>query len=173
MKKIIWVITILAIGAIGVYLFNYFSLQTIVYKKISVDNRNNGIEVRVHYKNFIILNTLVFDIRKISSDKAPIDVFRVFLQSSEGLKDKNFQKVNLASKGKTKFLIKGEYLKTLGQEYEFQNPVYTARTFPENLLLKTGQAAYSQWTGGLLGVTSKQMEDFEDACTKWFLEDFK
>ena len=60
--------------------------------------------------------------------------------------------------------------KTLGEEYGQQNPIYTVRTFPENLFLTDGTNAYGQWTGGMLGVLGKQMEDFADFNKKWFLE---
>ena len=172
MKKILWIIGILLFCAIGIYFFNFITLQSSINSKIAEDSRNNGISVGVHYKYYILTNTLVYNIRSISSDKAPVDVFRVFLQSSSKLKEKSFQKVELAYKGKSKFFIKGEYFKVLGSEYDTQNPIYTTRTFPENLYLLNGEPAYSQWTGGFLGVASKQMDDFKDAYTKWFLNDF-
>ena len=31
--------------------------------------------------------------------------------------------------------------------------------------------AYPEWTGGLLGVAGKQIEDFNDFHMKWYLED--
>jgi hypothetical protein len=49
--------------------------------------------------------------------------------------------------------------------------VYTVRTFPENLLTPKGSRAYSEWTGGWLGVLGKQTEDFTDFHKKWYLED--
>lgn len=49
------------------------------------------------------------------------DVFRVLLQYAQRIQSKRFDTVQLAYKGKTKFLLDGDY---------FQNPVYTMRTFP-------------------------------------------
>jgi len=59
----------------------------------------------------------------------------------------------------------------LGKEYSWQNPVYTIRTFPENLINLDGSMAYPEWTGGWLRVTGKQMEDFNNFHKKWYLED--
>jgi len=56
-------------------------------------------------------------------------------------------------------------------EYESQNPVYTIRTFPENLYTIDGKNVYGEWTGGLLGVVTKQMEDFNDFHKKWYIDE--
>jgi hypothetical protein len=49
--------------------------------------------------------------------------------------------------------------------------MYMLRTFPENVYSLNGNIAYSEWTGGILGVTSRQMEDLNDLANKWFIED--
>lgn len=171
MKKIIWIVIAFAILIGGFYLFNYLTLKQPVLTKIDSDSRNFGIEVDLHYKNYVIPNVLVFNLKNVSNDKAVADVFRVLLQATSELKEKDFETVELAFKGTTKFKLKGSYFKELGDEYETQNPVYTMRTFPENLMDLKGQPAYSEWTGGLLGVLNKQMEDFNDFNRKWYLED--
>jgi hypothetical protein len=171
MKKVVWIVIILAIVSGGIYLFNYITLTQPVLKTLDSDNRNSGIEIDLHYKNYIIPNVLVFNLKNVSNDKAAADVFRVLLQTTSVLKEKDFETIELAFKGTSKFKLKGSYFKELGKEYEIQNPVYTMRTFPENLLDIEGQAAYSEWSGGLLGVLNKQMEDFNDFNKKWYLED--
>ena len=74
-------------------------------------------------------------------------------------------------RGKTKFKIDGNYFQTLGEEYSWQKPIYIVRTFPEHLKNPDGRRAHPKWTGGLLGVTKEQMEDFNDFHKKWYLED--
>ncbi|MBU0899170.1 MAG: hypothetical protein KKB03_04225 [Nanoarchaeota archaeon] len=69
------------------------------------------------------------------------------------------------------FKITGDYFCTLGKEYSWQNPVYTMRTFPENLMNPDGSRAYPEWTGGFIGVMGKQVEDFNDFHKKWWLDD--
>ena len=59
----------------------------------------------------------------------------------------------------------------LGEEFGEQNPVYTIRTFPEHLSRPDGAQAFSTWTGGILGVLSKQMDDFNKFNKEWYIED--
>jgi len=138
---------------------------------IKDDPRNNGVEVSVHFGYYINPSILVYDLKSISGANSMVDVFRVFLQFAEKVQSKKFDVVELSFRGKTKFKINGDYFQTLGKEYSWQNPVYKMRTFPENLMNYDGSRAYPMWTGGLLGVTTKQMEDFNDFHKKWYLED--
>ena len=63
-----------------------------------------------------------------------------------------------------------EFLK-IGQEYSYQNPVYSVRTFPEKLRVPSGEPAYSSWTGGLLGVVGAQMDDVNEMARAWYISD--
>lgn len=172
MKKIVfWTVIIVSVVISGVYLLSYLTLQQPVMKILDSDNRNSGIEIDLHYKSYVNPKTLVFNLKNVSNDKAAADVFRVLLQTSSALKDIDFETIELAFKGTSKFKLEGSYFKELGNEYEIQNPVYTMRTFPENVLDMKGQTVYSKWTGGLLGVFNKQMEDFNDFNKKWFIEE--
>jgi hypothetical protein len=138
---------------------------------IKDDPRNDGVEVSVHFGNYVNPSVLVYDLKSISGTNSMADVFRVFLQFAEKVQSKKFDVVELSFRGKTKFKINGAFFQTLGKEYLWQNPVYTMRTFPENLMNPDGSRAYSEWTGGWLGVVVKQTEDFNDFHKKWYLED--
>lgn len=172
MKIIKWPVILIIILAISLFLFNYLTLKMPVYNKIKEDTRNQGVKTSLHYKYYILPSIIVFDIKSLSGGNSASDVFRVFLNAAASLKNKEFNKVELSSKGKIKFFVKGTYFKQVGEEYGEQNVVYTIRTFPENLFFSNGASAYQQWSGGWLGVMSNQMEDFNDACKKWFLEDY-
>jgi hypothetical protein len=155
-----------------IYGYNYVRLQSEVNKVVSLDSRNDGIGVSVHYAYYVDFSTLVYDLRSVSGGKSMTDVFRVFLQFSEKMQSQRFTEVELMYKGKVKFTIAGDYFQTLGNEYSFQNPVYTMRSFPENLKNPDGTRAYAEWSGGILGVALKQMEDFNDFHKRWYLDDF-
>ena len=99
------------------------------------------------------------------------DVFRVFLQFSEKVSDEHFDEVKLCCRGKEKVRIEGSYFLKLGREYFYQNVIYTLRTFHENLMHPDGSSAYPTWTGGTIGVSLKQMEDYSDFHRKWYIED--
>ncbi|BCG73329.1 hypothetical protein MesoLj113a_44870 [Mesorhizobium sp. 113-1-2] len=65
----------------------------------------------------------------------------------------------------------GDYFRQIGREREWQNPVYVIRTLPENLKRIDGEPAFDTWTGGWLGVASKQMEDHAEFHKQWYLRD--
>ena len=171
-KKLAIIVLIFVLSSvIGIYSFNYFQLQHPLNDALEEDYRNEGIEVSVHFGNYVNPSILVYDLKSVSNTKSMADVFRVFLQFAEKMKEKNFDVVELSFRGKTKFKIDGDYFQTLGEEYSWQNPIYTVRTFSENLKNPDGTRAYPKWSGGLLGVAKEQMEDFNDFHKKWYLED--
>lgn len=136
---------------------------------IKADSRNTGVGMTAYYGDSKAV--LVLDMISIDGSKSSADVFRVLLQYAAKVKDKTFERVELAAKEKTKFFIKGDYFHTLGVEYGTQNPIYTMRTFPQNVFKPDGSRAFSTWTGGILGVTNKQMEDFQQFHMQWYIFD--
>lgn len=159
----------LVLGSIG--LTNYAMVQRHLGAVLEKDVRNAGVRAFAHYGRFVDGGTVVFDLRGIGPKNSMADVFRVLMQFSQALKDRRYGRVELAFRGTTKFVIDGEYFQQLGLEFERQNPVYTIRTFPEHLSRPDGAPAFGQWTGGLLGVLSKQTEDFTTFHRQWYLDD--
>ncbi|MBN6078055.1 hypothetical protein HYE59_11125 [Aggregatibacter actinomycetemcomitans] len=170
-KKAIIIILILFSIVGGIFGFNYFSLTKPLDNVLESDYRNKGVEISVHYENYVNPNVLVFDIRKIQLTNSVADVFRVFWQYTNELRTKSFDKIILSSKGQPKFYILGSHFNQLGKEYGIQNPVYIVRTFPEKVYNMNGTKAFNSWTGGMLGVTARQMDDFNDFARKWFIDD--
>jgi hypothetical protein len=142
-------------------------LQATVNDALKQDSRNDGIVVSIHRNG----GNLVLDLREVSGEKSQADVFRVLLQTAHALNDQEYESVALAHKGKAKFQVEGAYFKRLGDEYDYQNPVYSMRTFPENVYLPDGSPAFGSWTGGVIGVLGKQMEDFATFNQQWYLDD--
>lgn len=171
MKNLKIVFLGIIITVVSIFAVNYFSLQRHMVSVLKGDSRNKGVKVWVHYKWFINPAELKYDLREISGKNSALDVNRVMLQFSEKIKDKQFDKVYLGYQGKDKFYFKGDYFQNLGKEYEFQNPVYTLRTMPENVYTLDGEPQYGSWTGGWLGVTGKQMEDMNTFSKDWYLDD--
>lgn len=135
------------------------------------DQRNEGIDVLVHYKYFIDPTVLVYDLRAVAPTASPIDVTRVLLQFAEQQKDQQFKTVELSYRGSEKFLLQGEFFQKMGQEYGSQNAAYTLRTLPENVYKTDGSLAFGQWTGGVFAVLTKQMEDFGNLHRAWYIDD--
>lgn len=138
---------------------------------LKADSRNDGISVWVHYSWWLNPREITYDLREISGDNSTADVTRILLQFSEKLKDRKYNKVILSYEGKSKFYFTGEYFQTIGQEYEFQNPVYTLRTMPENIYTFDDELKYGKWTGGWIGVMGKQFEDLNSFAQDWYLND--
>ncbi|WP_027150366.1 hypothetical protein [Methylobacter tundripaludum] len=171
MKKLTYTFAGLAF-IIGTFLgANYFFVGSALSDAIKSDSRNVGIEASAHYENYISTSVLVFDLKSVSDSNSPADIFRVFLQYASHMKSKRFDQVVLAHKGSVKFKLKGEYFKTLGEEFEDQNLVYTIRTFPENLYRPDGTQAFGTWTGGIIGVLGEQMNDFNKFHQDWYIKD--
>lgn len=168
-KKLLGAFGIVGGLAIVVFGLNFFTLQKPMSGVLDDDPRNKGIEVLAHYGMLVNPNELVFDLRGISGENSAADVSRVLLQYADALKERQFESVILSYKGERKFLLKGKFFHTLGAEYETQNPVYTMRTFPEKVYELDGTSAFGTWTGGLLGVVGKQMEDFNEFHKRWYL----
>ena len=145
------------------------ALQSDLDRVLSADPRNAGISVSVHTRDSG--QKLVYDLVSVAPTNSMSDVFRVFLQFASAEKDRRFSFVELSFRGRSKFVISGNYFQRLGKEFGTQNPVYTIRTFPENLTRLDGSRAYSTWTGGLIGVSGKQLEDFNDFHRLWWLMD--
>ncbi len=170
-KCVRYLITATMAGILGIAGANYFLVQRSAESVLKSDKRNDGIDVFAHYEYFVIPSVLVIDLRKVSDQNSPADVTRVLLQFAQTQKSKTYSQVKLAHRGKVKFILKGDYFQTLGVEFGDQNPVYSMRTFPGNVYLLDGTAAFGTWTGGMLGVLGKQMEDFNEFHTRWYVSD--
>ena len=172
MKKIALSLTgIAAATAVGIAAWNHTVLQQPLNAAMAEDSRNAGLMARAHFASYVQPKEVVFDLRTVSADKAPVDVFRLFLQFAERLQDRRFDRVVLAYRGVAKFQVEGAYFQQLGREYSIQNPAYTMRTFPQHLLRPDGSQAFGEWSGGVLGVLKEQMEDFAEFHGQWYLNE--
>lgn len=152
-------LSVIAILGCAIGAWNYFTLQYRAGQVLSGDPRNEGIKVFAHYGWFVDPTVLVFDLRQVSGENSPLDVTRTLLQFARTQQDRKFERVVLSYKGGRKFQLEGDYFHTLGSDHEHQNPVYTLRTLPENVYQLDGSPAFGTWTGGLLGVVGKQMNE--------------
>jgi hypothetical protein len=148
-------------------------LQSAANRAIKKDYRNSGIEFSAYYKGGFSRSVLVLDLEAVFENNSKLDVFRALLDIAQEMKDESFETVELAHRGTTKFILDAAYFRKLGHERDYQNPAYTIRTFPENLRTLTGGSSYGQWTGGMIGVLTEQMNDFNDFHDKWYLDDLR
>ena len=114
---------------------------------------------------------LILDVQDVAGHNSRLDVFRIFLKLASNLKDETFKDIVFAYKGTPRFVLSGSDFKTIGVTYDFENPVYTIRTFAEKLKRPDGSRAFPAWEGGWLGVMAKQSEDFNEFHSQWYLND--
>jgi hypothetical protein len=148
---------------------NYFMLSRALQKVIETDARNAGVLASARYAHYLPSSSIVFDLQGVGPNNSMLDVTRVLLQYAQAMKARSYDEVTLAYDGTSKFKMDGAYFHQLGLEFDSQNPVYTIRTLPEHLRIPDGSPAFEQWTGGWLGVVSKQMEDFSEFHKRWYL----
>ena len=162
------------LNLIGLFLLSFAvgaaadTLQADMDAVLKADARNAGVVVHVHRA---AADVLVYDLISVAPTNSMADVFRVLLQFAHTEQAREFKTVQLSLRGAPRFLISGSYFRQLGQEFGAQNPVYTIRMFPESLTKMDGSRAYPSWSGGLIGVVGKQMQDANDFQRRWWMND--
>lgn len=143
------------------------SCTTLSHKKfVEKDSRNENVPVVV--KGFPFSKDITIDMQKTDNyGFSAVDMFRCYCQAAEMLREKDYDRVFLANKGEKVFFLTGTYFKDLGVSFAAgENPIYLMNHMPENVYNIDGTPAYGTWTGGWLGVASKQLEDFSDMMEK-------
>ena len=169
MRKIVLVALVLLVVSSAILGWNWWALQRPLQVALSSDPRNDGIEVLVYFNWLVDPSKIVFDVRSVSPDKSPTDVSRVLLQFAEQVEDREYVSVILSHRGSRRFMLDGSYFRQLGAEYGLQNPVYTLRTMPQNVRNLDGTTAFPEWSGGLIGVVGKQMDDLVEFHRQWYI----
>jgi hypothetical protein len=155
-------------GGVGVWLYNNVVANTPLQRVLASDPRDSVVKEHAKFDGWFDVNTLVFDVDSVSGEATRMDVLRSFLQYAEAMKAHRVRKVILACRGIPKFQMEGSYFQQLGMEFSAQNPMYTIRTLPINVTAMDGSHPYSEYEGGLLGVLSKEMEQFGDFSDRWY-----
>jgi hypothetical protein len=151
---------------------NWFLLDVPTANAVRQDSRNDTIVLHAYAKWLIDPKHLVLDLWYIGGENSMADVDRVLFQASASMKSYSFDTVTLAFRGRSRFMLDGDYFGELGREYAAgQNPVYLIRTLPEKARNPDGSRSFPEWTGGLLGVVNKQMEDHNRMHQQWYLDD--
>lgn len=168
MKKLaVWLLCGLLVITGG----NAFYVTMPAWNAVRADERNANLTMVTHLRYGVDPNTAVVDLVSIGDGSSMLDVTRALLQSAHALKDRTFSEVHLAYRGRSRFILPGSDFKQMGEEYGPQNPVYTIRTMPEKLRRPDGSRAFDTWTGGVLGVLGRQMEDVKALHMEWYLRE--
>ncbi len=162
------IVVVIGLAFLALFLFNNTvdkPLQEIVKAP-----SNQVVRARAHFDG-LNFDTLVFDLIETSGGASNLDIFRLFWQYCEAMKERHFNKVILASRGVRKFTLEGSYFQQLGQEYKGGNLVYIIRTFPSHLTASDGTKPFAEYTGELLDVVTKKVEQFTEFSDQWHARD--
>lgn len=166
------VVGVIAAAVLAIWLYNQSMLQGPLSKVLDSDSRDKNVIAKAHFDHWVDTGTVVFDLSDVSGESSSGDIFRVFLQFAQSQKDHTYNQVILAAYGEKKFVVPGDYFHELGIEYGSQNPMYTIRTFPHHVTDMNGTHPFPEYTGGLLGVLNKEMEEFNDMNRQWYQDDY-
>lgn len=164
-------VAILLLAVAATVAANLFLVTLPSFERLSADPRNAKVAIVPYLRWGVDPSTLVIDLWNIDGEASMADVDRCLLDIAAALKDRSFTSVELAHRASVRFQLTGSYFKTLGTERDWQNPVYTMRTMPENMQTPDGLPAFDRWTGGWLGVMNKQMEDHKTFHLRWYFND--
>jgi hypothetical protein len=142
-----------------------------VYMPFRAASQNNDLTAVSYYRFGVVPDSIVFDLWGVGPNESHASVMGAFLRFADEMKDRDFREVRLAYRGDTRFILGGRDFADIGREHEWQNPVFTLRTFPEKLKTTDGRDAFSTWTGGMLGVMSSQMDDLNQLRDEWYFDD--
>lgn len=152
------------VATIGI---NYFRLNTHAAEAMKF----RDVEVLAYYRYGVIPDSIVLDIRDVGPTNSAAATIGGLIKFADALSEREFREVVLAWRGEPRFILGGDDFREMGREAAFQNPVYTIRTLPEKLRRPDGRPAYSNWTGGMLGVLGAQMDDVNDFARQWYMQD--
>ncbi len=155
----------------GVWTYNKTIVQQPLERVLLSDPRNQVVDVHARFDGWVDFATINFEITGLSPNASKADVFRVLLQYAAAQKDKTFERVILSAFGRKKFIIPGEYFRQLGNEYEFQNPIYIMRTFAPHLEAMDGSKPFQSFEGGWLAVVAEEMNQFNEFHDQWYMDD--
>jgi hypothetical protein len=168
-RKWPFTLLLLAIPA-AVWGANHFLISRPVADRLAADERNIAFRLSAHASYYVIPRVLVLDLIDVEATASPVDLFRGLLTSAAALRveGRKFDTVILARAGSERYSMTGADFDELGSAFDAgENPIYLIRTLPEKLYGSDGSKAFGSWSGGLIGVLGKQMEDANAFALNW------
>jgi hypothetical protein len=126
------------------------------------------VEVDVYYDGMFSSDVVVFDLKDGGSYGARrIDPVHLFLQFASKIDLYSVRRVVLSRSGRHVFYLYTSDLRRLADSYDGGGRPWAFNHLPEYCYTMSGLRAYSEWTGGWLGVLQKQTEDLNDFIKTW------
>lgn len=163
-RRSLGVAVLLAVVCVGYPWFHNRELRA----KLQSCETYGVINADAYYRHFYSSDTVVFDLLGAGSPSARrIDPVHLVLQFAGKLDLQSIDTVILARNGEGVFIIESADLRELATSYANGGRPWSFNHFPERVYSMTGQPAFGTWSGGLLGVLGKQLEDLEFFIKRW------
>lgn len=151
--------------------FEHFTLRKLLQEVYESDGDFEGISAEVRYGGFLNKKELIFDLKKVPRpDK--MTPFIYFVEFSKKLSGRNFERVLLQYRGKTKYILDGLDFSGLGTKSQISKIEQIAMEFPPTLKKADGLPAFEAPYGDEQWVIQKQMKNFRDFLSGWYIDDW-
>jgi len=131
----------------------------------------SGITMVAYRRWLVDPTTAVVDIWHVNGQASMADVDRNLYLTADALKDQHFTSVELAYRGRGRFLINGDKFNEIGQQWRSQSVMYLVTALTSSATDLTGKPAFETWEGGWIGVMSRQLQDHNQLHWSWYLAD--
>lgn len=135
------------------------------------DEKFKGIVAEASYGAFADTGRIVFNIKKIEKPEE-ITPLILFILYAGKMNDSTFKKVELQYKGKTKFVMEGDYFKRIGTQTQIDKPEKIAVEIPPLLKKPNGLPAFTEPFGDEQWVAQKQIKNLRDFLLDWYVNDW-
>lgn len=148
-------------------------------KRNPIDFRNHGLEsklatcdmygyvggdVRVGYTWG---GDVIFDVRRARDDARLIDPLHLFFQFGAKIEPMDASRIWMAAAGRAIFSVEKSQYSALSREYISGGQIVAFRLWPQSLKRPSGDQAFQAWSGGILDVLNRQLEDLNKALREW------
>ncbi|MDQ2822203.1 MAG: hypothetical protein M3Y65_17730 [Pseudomonadota bacterium] len=116
-RRAFFLLVFLCAAASSIAGANFFFLQRLFNQVEQRDPRNAGIVVAVHYRHYVDVGTVVFDLQEVPAGTTPEEMTRVLLQFAHRLGGQSFAEVRLAYRGREKFMVRGNDFRNAGPRF--------------------------------------------------------
>jgi hypothetical protein len=100
----------------GARLYNHFSLQTEM-DRVLEESPNQSIKIRLHYDSYVHTGILVFDIAGTGGPEMGPSILNLFFELASKMKDRKFELVKMAFRGRELIRVDGASFKRIGEDY--------------------------------------------------------
>lgn len=166
--KFIRLLLAAATGCLAIATINYLRVDRIAQ---SSTQGRDYMAPHAYYRYGVSPSAIVYDLWGVTGNASAAGALGRFFQFAEDMRARRFDHVYLAYRGNIRFRIGGDEFAEIGRRYAWENPVYLLRTFPEKIETLDGGPAFGRWSGGMLGVLGRQMDDVNELTAEWWLND--